>query len=232
MLPGTAAENSVLRDVACPAPGDCVAVGGYGVLEPGQEQGLTETLSNGAWTPAAAPLPAGASNNDMMLQSVACPAAGQCVAAGAYDLAEAGAVAGTRPLIETLSNGSWSATGPSLPPGALSFAHLAGVACPATGACVATGMYKTPRRERSQARCRGPKRCHRERGPRMPPCRYQAPAGSASSLAPYSPAARPWWSTTIPLDGRDRDRAASALTEGDSMSASARSRTARLAEVT
>jgi pimeloyl-ACP methyl ester carboxylesterase len=138
-LPGSATGNSSLDAIACPATGNCIATGGYDLADSGQGQGLIETLSHGAWTPSVAPLPAGASNQDLQLPSVACPAPGVCVAAGAYDWTPAGT--GIRPLIETLSSGTWTASAAPLPSGASSFAALEGVACPTVGACVATGTY-------------------------------------------------------------------------------------------
>ena len=44
-------------------------------------------------------------------------------------------------LIETLSNGSWSATEAPLPTNATGYSALSSVACPAADACVATGSY-------------------------------------------------------------------------------------------
>lgn len=138
-LPGSATGNSSLDAIACPATGNCAAIGGYDVADSGQGQGLIEMLTHGTWTPSMAPLPTGASNQDVQLSSVACPAPGTCVAAGAYDWSPAGT--GIRPLIETLSNATWTASAAPLPSGASSFAALDGVACPSVGACMATGTY-------------------------------------------------------------------------------------------
>ncbi len=140
-LPGSSLGNSGLDAIACPAIGYCVATGGYNVADSGQGQGLIETLAHGTWTPSVVPLPAGASNQDVLLPAVTCPAPGTCVAAGAYDWNLTGT--GIQPLIETLSNGVWTASAAPLPSGASGFAYLGGVACPTAGACVATGTYNS-----------------------------------------------------------------------------------------
>ncbi|HTT86906.1 MAG TPA: hypothetical protein VMF60_06040, partial [Acidimicrobiales bacterium] len=50
---------AALGGVSCPSAGSCVAVGGYTDTS-GDEQGLVETLADGAWTATEAPLPADA----------------------------------------------------------------------------------------------------------------------------------------------------------------------------
>jgi len=79
------------------------------------------------------------------LNSLACAAAGSCVAVGYY-LDPSGREDG---LIVTLAGGAWSATaapagGLNPPPSANSVAivHLDGVSCPAVGSCVAVGDYR------------------------------------------------------------------------------------------
>ncbi len=138
-LPPPSAGNSQLTAVACPALGTCVAIGGFNVADSGQGQGLIETLSQGTWTPSAAPLPADASNQDVELSGLACPASGTCIAVGAYDWTLASS--GIRALIETLANGKWTPAGAPDQPGASGSAYLNGIACPSVGACVATGTY-------------------------------------------------------------------------------------------
>ena len=85
-----------------------------------------------------APLPAGAAvGKDQLawLRGVACPAAGNCVAVGWYYVAS-----GPVPLIETLSGGTWVASGHVA---GAPIDELLGVACPAQGSCVAAGWYLT-----------------------------------------------------------------------------------------
>jgi hypothetical protein len=91
------------------------------------------------WTAAQAKLPADAADGSTQvarLDHVACPAAGSCVAVGYYQASGASGVNGITPLIETLSGGTWTASGTVSGAGASS---LLSVACPAQGACVAVG---------------------------------------------------------------------------------------------
>jgi hypothetical protein len=102
------------------------------------------TSSPLAWTAAPTPLPAGAvagSGQDAYLGDVACPAVGRCVAVGDYNASGSGS-GGTvlKPLIETLSGGTWIASG-DVAGGRIS--TLSGVDCPVQGSCVAVGSYFT-----------------------------------------------------------------------------------------
>lgn len=104
--------------LSCPAAGTCVAVTDY-VDASGNEQGLIETLSGGSWTATEAPLPADAGPDPLAaLGAVSCPSAGSCVAVGSY-IDTAGAEQG---LVDTLSDGTWTATEAPLPPSTLNFA--------------------------------------------------------------------------------------------------------------
>jgi hypothetical protein len=144
-----AASNPVafLFDIACPASGTCLAVGHYNNRN-GQGRDLAETLSGGAWTPAAAPLPADAAasqkwNVDQVtgLTAVACTAPGTCVAAGSYDTPNGG----VQGVIDTLSGGTWTAARAPLPAGAAvakQYAFFNSAVCPLPGDCVAVGGYK------------------------------------------------------------------------------------------
>ena len=120
-----------LYGVACPAPGNCVAVGFYNSAN-GNTRGLVDTLRNGTWTATSVPLPASASAP--WLNAVSCATTSSCVAVG---------WAGGQGLIETLSHQSWHAVTAPLPKGAVSQygVQLQGVACPASGACLAAGYY-------------------------------------------------------------------------------------------
>jgi hypothetical protein len=147
-LPGNAmkgwAANAYLYGVACTAPGSCVAVGGYQQAGLGG-RALIETLADGAWRPATAPIPA--DTNTAGLNDVACPAAGSCVAVGDYNTDTD--TPSTQGLIDTLENGTWraiSAPGPADSPDRFG-GYLYGVACPATGSCAAVGEYYTEANE-------------------------------------------------------------------------------------
>src|SRR5262249_26824542 len=78
----TAAQNAALNDVACPGDGSCVAVGLYYTgKNADHSRGLIETLSNGAWTPTAAPsnVPGADQITYVDLGGVACPSLATCV---------------------------------------------------------------------------------------------------------------------------------------------------------
>jgi Subtilase family len=100
----------------------------------------SEGGASDAWTPTEAPLPADASGEywGSELGSVSCPAAGYCVAVGTY-------VGGDddRGLIETMHDGSWTASAAPQPP-VVQAESLNEVACAAEGLCMAVGdcIYK------------------------------------------------------------------------------------------
>jgi hypothetical protein len=135
----TGSQFAILQSVACPAVGTCVAVGNYR----GQDSaapGLIETLSNGTWTPVEAPLPSGAAlTHQASINSVTCPDVGTCVAAGTY--VDQNSV--NQNLVETLSNGTWTATEVPRPTGAVGSKNsgLGAISCPSADSCVATGWY-------------------------------------------------------------------------------------------
>ena len=136
------AEVSELYGVACPAQDSCAAVG-YSSA-PGQGlRPVVATLSGGSWTATGLPLPAGADQSgNAYLEGVQCPAQGACIAAGTYTDQNGGGHA----LIETLSDGTWTAARASLPAGAVpsqvtADAALNSTACPEIGSCTAVGSY-------------------------------------------------------------------------------------------
>ena len=127
--PPAANPLTLLKGVSCAKPGMCAVVGDY-VNTSDREAGLTETLNDGTWTPAAVPGPADG------LFSVACPASGSCVAVGDGFFA-------------ALSGGSWESgapppnpsANPTQPPYAQSI-NSGGIACPTASSCVAVGYYE------------------------------------------------------------------------------------------
>jgi hypothetical protein len=143
-----AASNAVLRLVSCPVTGSCAAAGVYTDTS-GRRQGLLASLAGGTWTAATAPTsglsPGPWTNPAPTVTSLSCPAAGSCSAAGSYiDAADQ-----TDALIATLANGAWTVStaplnGLNPPPSTKApvMASLNAVACPATGACVAVGVYQ------------------------------------------------------------------------------------------
>jgi Protein kinase domain len=143
-LPPDAArsEDSYLEDIECPAQGTCFA-GGYYTDKNGDVQAVIETLSDGTWTAARAPLPAGAvsaKETANVVESVACTAADSCVAIGNYTEPD-GAPA---PFTDTLSGRTWTPATVPLPTDAASGGHpvsFNGIFCKAPGNCVAVGIY-------------------------------------------------------------------------------------------
>jgi hypothetical protein len=139
-LPANAGADpeASLKAVSCPAPGTCQALGTY-VDGEGNQQGLIDTLADGAWTPSQALLPANAAiNPDAQLNAVACPSPTACVGVGSYDTNDTDI--DQPPLIETLSGGSWTPLEGPLPAGSGS-GMLNGVSCPSVRFCVAVGVY-------------------------------------------------------------------------------------------
>jgi hypothetical protein len=151
-LPGDAGQGkpAVLSGVACPAPGRCVATGWY-TGKNGDTQGLIDTLSQGRWTAASAPLPPGAVPRPLSSSTlpagvfeVRCPAVGYCVAGGDY----IGKDGGIQGLIDTLSGGTWTAVRAPLPGDASASnpaAYVWAITCQGVGNCVATGHYNSQR---------------------------------------------------------------------------------------
>jgi hypothetical protein len=134
--PGSTAE---LLATACPAAGNCVAVGAYATG--GHPTGLVDTQSNGGWTATQVPTPGNAEvGGPSEVLTVACPAVGSCVAAGVY-FDGSGTAQG---LLLTQSGGSWSAAEAPLPPGAGSDPQvtLLTSSCWAPGACIVAGLYR------------------------------------------------------------------------------------------
>jgi len=128
-----------LAALTCPATGSCVAVGNYFGAN-GNLEGLVVTLAQGTWTATGVPLPAGTTNPNASLMSVACAETGTCVAVGGtFDAT--GRV--EQAIIETLASGTWTPSVPTLP--GKTSAHeesvLSSVSCPAAGLCQAVGAY-------------------------------------------------------------------------------------------
>jgi serine/threonine protein kinase len=148
-------EYANLLSVACPAVGSCVAAGvydtGHGTVP------FTDTLSDGKWTPAAVPLPAGAlvtTEQSASLNGISCRTPGNCVAVGSYT-SSAGQ---PEYLAETLSADTWTPATPPLPAatgptqndgggeaGLLAVACRSASSCTALGPDVATGSATTRR---------------------------------------------------------------------------------------
>ena len=132
--------RDVLNSITCPPSGSCVAVGSY-QDSTFHGQAMVVTESGGVWgTPSEVVLPERPeANPEAVLASVACSAAGTCVAVGRYDQEGKGSQA----MLAHASGGAWSAAGLITPPENATSGNtgLASVACPAMGVCSAVGSY-------------------------------------------------------------------------------------------
>jgi hypothetical protein len=141
--PGADTKDAYFNDDTCVSAGNCTAVGSYETVS-GKYEGLIDTETNGIWTASEAGLTGlnTVNNPDVSLDSVSCASAGDCVAVGSYDDAETE----YQPLIETETNGVWTASNPDLThlpnAGAADrFGGLNAVSCASAGNCSAVGSY-------------------------------------------------------------------------------------------
>jgi hypothetical protein len=134
LVSGTSADAQ-LTDVVCASATSCTAVGVY-ALASGSQQALVDNEVGGNWVPAAAPLPAAATGSQFL--SLACPAAGSCVAAGTFEVG--GIFLG---FVDTLAGGTWTATALPVPAGTSSLASIANdylsVVCSDASHCAIAG---------------------------------------------------------------------------------------------
>ncbi len=146
-----------LASTSCPAANQCVAAGWYDD-QSNRAWGLIETQSGTSWTETEAPQPNDAgSGSDQGLwlggsdcgfeapcQAVSCPTTTYCIAVGAYETTAGYYL----PLVETYSNGAWSAAQAPLPgdvapgPSPEPEGSLTNVDCTAVASCVAVGSYE------------------------------------------------------------------------------------------
>lgn len=150
VMPATAAaqpaptlleSDAGVTSVACPAIGDCTAVGSYESTG-GEPLGLLLTETGGLWAPSTeAVMPNGSSNDpNVNLAAVSCGSAGDCSAVGNYvdsSYNQQGVVINER-------SGTWH-TGSKVfsPPGAAGNPEetMQAVSCPSAGNCGAVGDY-------------------------------------------------------------------------------------------
>jgi hypothetical protein len=133
---------AILVSITCTSTSSCVAVGQY-FNTSNQTVPLIETLSATGWTAQTASPPSGAASDpQMFLGYVACSSASSCVAVGRY----VPGTGGLKPLMVTLSGGSWSAATAPQPSDAFTgtnpTANLLRVTCMPSGSCVAVGLYQ------------------------------------------------------------------------------------------
>ena len=108
----------------------------------GQDVGLLEQLTNGSWTPTAAPLPSNTGTGGAGLNGVSCTFDGICTAVGSYN----NAVNGGLPLIDTVDGATVTATEGPQPAdtatGSGSAGTLQAVSCLSGTDCAAVGYYR------------------------------------------------------------------------------------------
>ena len=130
---------SQLSAVSCAAL--CEAVGQVR-MGTGQDVGLLEQLTNGSWTPTAAPLPSNTGTGGAGLNGVSCTFDGVCTAVGSYN----NAVNGGLPLIDTVDGATVTATEGPQPAdtatGSGSAGTLQAVSCLSGADCAAVGYYR------------------------------------------------------------------------------------------
>lgn len=146
-LPGDAATSSqeaLIYQLACAASGTCTAGGGY-TTEEGHEP-MTVAESGGAWQQAsklALPGNAEAKEQYASIESIACPSAGSCIAAGYYKESEGQYQA----MIASQSAGTWEAAQEvTLPPTAAANpqeAWLSSISCATATSCSSVGVFET-----------------------------------------------------------------------------------------
>ena len=122
--------NAAVTGIACADPTDCVAVG------TATSASFVDAEVGGVWaTPQLVPQIAGA--NFQSLDSVSCPAVGQCLAVGEVTFISGG-VATSKPFTVAESSGTWGAPTDAVPnPGGES--GFVGVSCSSAEACIAVG---------------------------------------------------------------------------------------------
>ena len=136
--------RATLRPARCRpsrAPRVCEAVGQV-QMGTGQDVGLLEQLTNGSWTPSAAPLPTNTGTGGAGLNGVSCTFDGICTAVGSYN----NAMNGGLPLIDTVDGATVTATEGPQPAdtatGSGSAGTLQAVSCLSGTDCAAVGYYR------------------------------------------------------------------------------------------
>jgi hypothetical protein len=127
----TGAQTGRLLAVACGTAANCTAVGASG------KSAMLVTRSGDGWRSAGVPIPASPVTTSE-LDSVTCPSASACVAAGDY--ASAGQQEG---LLLSGRGTTWTATRAPLPGNAAASpdVHVRALACGSASSCVAVGQY-------------------------------------------------------------------------------------------
>jgi hypothetical protein len=121
-----------LRAVSCLSPTSCVAVGGYQTNQ--VDRTLVEQWNGTAWSVAASPNPAGATNDS--LAAVSCPSATTCFAVGT---AANQSFTDVGTLVERWNGTAWSIVA-SPNAGSDSISELTEISCATATTCFAVGF--------------------------------------------------------------------------------------------
>ena len=125
------AEKAVLQGIACTATNNCTAAGFY-VGSEAVPTSLLEQWNGTSWQIKSVSAPAGATKTS--LSAVACVSSADCTAVGSYQTSTSIPLT----LAEHWNGSEWQPQATPNPSGATA-SELQAVACPATGACTATG---------------------------------------------------------------------------------------------
>jgi hypothetical protein len=128
-------QNDTLYDLSCPTTRFCVTTGNAAF-----GQNFLDVFAAKRWT-VSAPL-APPSMTDPSIGSIACGAAGSCVAVGQSSSAsDTGEVV---PLVDSYAGGSWTASNPPVPSNVDAYGEIGwlnAVDCPTAANCYAFGEY-------------------------------------------------------------------------------------------
>jgi hypothetical protein len=149
-VPGTAALNASspgaeVTSVSCGAAGKCAA-GGFYTDASGHQQAFVVKETNGIWD-SAEEVPGTASLNAggyAQVNSVSCPAVGNCSAGGQYASASVDGVTVSQAFVVNETNSAWG-TAEEVPGSAAlnsgGYAAVYSVSCASAGKCSAGGSY-------------------------------------------------------------------------------------------
>ena len=136
-----AGRSARVESVSCASAGNCGA-GGYYTDGSGRKQAFAVNEANGTWGPATEVAAALNTRADAAINSVSCPAAGNCNAGGYYNNTRNGMHGHSQAFVVSETNGTWH---PAIEVAAalntLRVGAVNSVSCPAAGKCSAGGNY-------------------------------------------------------------------------------------------
>jgi hypothetical protein len=127
-------SSPTLRDVSCPAPNACTAVGNSSFVSPTTDRSFVEQWNGTSWSIASKPA---ATGSYPMLESVSCATPTACAAVGSVSGAT---------LIMQWDGVAWTIAASPSWPGAKS-QGVPSVSCPSAVSCFAAGSARTDRYE-------------------------------------------------------------------------------------